>query len=33
MKGMDCLSLANDGLDGDSVLSYTPAQLRHHEAA
>jgi hypothetical protein len=33
MDGMECLSLTEDGLDNDPVLSYTPAQLHHHEAA
>jgi hypothetical protein len=27
------LSLTDDGLDDDPVLSYTLEQLRHHEAA
>jgi hypothetical protein len=31
MEGIECLSLADDGLDDDPMLSYTPTQLRHHE--
>jgi hypothetical protein len=33
MEGMECLSLTEDDLDDDPVLSYTSAQLCHHEAA
>jgi hypothetical protein len=31
MEGIEHLSLGEDGLDIDLVLSYTPAQLSHHE--
>jgi hypothetical protein len=33
MEGMECLSLTEDDLDDDPVLSYTSTQLYHHEAA
>jgi hypothetical protein len=33
MEGMVDLLLADNGLDDDLVLSYSPAQLHHHEAA
>jgi hypothetical protein len=32
MEGIEHLSLTNDGLDDDPMLSYTSAQLRHHKA-
>jgi hypothetical protein len=33
MEGIERLSLTNNGLVDDAVLSYTPEQLFHHEAA
>jgi hypothetical protein len=32
MEGMEHLSLSEDGLDNNPMLSYTSDQLRHHEA-
>jgi hypothetical protein len=31
MEGIECLSLSEDGLDINPVLSYISAQLHHHE--
>jgi hypothetical protein len=31
MDGMEQLSLTDNGLDDELVLSYMQAQLRHHE--
>jgi hypothetical protein len=33
MEGFECLSLTDDGLDDNPVLSYMLEQLQHHEAA
>jgi hypothetical protein len=33
MEGMEHLSLTEDGLDDDPVLSYSSAQLCHHKVA
>jgi hypothetical protein len=33
MEGMEQLSLTTNGLDDDPVLSYSLAQLQHHEVA
>jgi hypothetical protein len=33
MEGMEHLSLIEDGLVDDPVLSYSLAQLHHHEVA
>jgi hypothetical protein len=33
MEGMECLSLTEDDLDDDPMLSYTSPQLHHHETA
>jgi hypothetical protein len=33
MEGFERLSLADDGLIKDPMLSYASEQLRHHEAA
>jgi hypothetical protein len=32
MEGIERLSLTDDILDDDPVLTYTPEQLHHHEA-